>query len=39
MAFVVEDGTAKADANSYVAIAEADGYFADDGAILLLSAV
>lgn len=31
MAFVVEDGTAKADANSYVAIAEADGYFADRG--------
>jgi hypothetical protein len=33
MAFVVEDGTAKADANSYVAIAEADGYFADRGII------
>lgn len=31
MAFVVEDGTAKADATSYVTIAEADGYFADRG--------
>lgn len=31
MAFVVEDGTAKADANAYVTIAEADGYFADRG--------
>lgn len=29
MAFVVEDGTAKADANSYATIAEADSYFAD----------
>lgn len=29
MAFVVEDGTAKADANSYVTIADADSYFAD----------
>jgi Putative DnaT-like ssDNA binding protein len=33
MAFVVEDGTAKSDANSYVAIAEADGYFSDRGII------
>ncbi|QFR59620.1 hypothetical protein P6F33_gp19 [Pseudomonas phage Quinobequin-P09] len=31
MAFVVEDGTAKADATSYVTIAEADGYFSDRG--------
>lgn len=31
MAFVVEDGTAKADANSYVTIADADSYFADRG--------
>lgn len=31
MAFVVEEGTAKADANSYVTILEADGYFADRG--------
>lgn len=31
MAFVVEDGSAKADANSYASIAEADSYFADRG--------
>lgn len=31
MSFVVEDGTAKADANSYVTIADADSYFADRG--------
>lgn len=31
MAFVVEDGTAKADATSYVTVEEADGYFADRG--------
>jgi len=31
MAFVVEDGTAKADATSYVTIVEADEYFADRG--------
>ena len=29
MAFVVEDGTGKADANSYVSVADADAYAAD----------
>lgn len=31
MAFVVEDGTGKADATSYVSIADADAYFTDRG--------
>lgn len=31
MAFVVEDGTGKPDANSYGAVADADSYFADRG--------
>ena len=31
MAFVVEDGSAKADATSYVSVTDADGYFADRG--------
>lgn len=31
MAFVVEDGTGKADANSYCSVAAADAYFADRG--------
>ncbi len=31
MAFVVEDGTGKADSNSYVSVAEADTYFTDRG--------
>jgi hypothetical protein len=31
MAYVVEDGTGVADANSYVAVAFADGFFADRG--------
>ncbi len=31
MAFIVEDGTAKADANAYCDVAFVDGYFADAG--------
>lgn len=31
MAFVVEDGTGLANANSYVSVADADAYFADRG--------
>lgn len=33
MAFVVEDGTGKPDANSYGAVADADVYFADRGVV------
>lgn len=33
MAFVVEDGTAKVDATSYITVNEADDYFADRGVI------
>ena len=32
MAFVVEDGSARADANSYLSVADADAYWADHGA-------
>ena len=31
MAFVVEDGTGKSDANSYISVADADAYWADRG--------
>ena len=34
MAFVVEDGTGKSDANSYASVAYADAYFADRGIAL-----
>jgi hypothetical protein len=31
MAFVVEDGTGKSDANSYISVADADSYWSDRG--------